>query len=170
MTNLNELTNQARVKFEADEWYMGFDRYVIKKFNGEILQQHRYIAELALGKPLPVGSEVHHYNGNRADNRYFNLIVCPSKEYHELIHERAMLVFGTTSRAETYAAIKKASWEHRNGGRRYRTYKKVKAAKFIKALKRKGLLPLDNDKHCLGIWPTIQSKPPLGLHPCPLEK
>ena len=41
-----------------------------------------------LGKALPTGAEVHHVNENRADNRHENLVVCPNKAYHKLLHVR----------------------------------------------------------------------------------
>lgn len=50
--------------------------------------EHIVIAEAALGKPLPKGAVVHHVNGIKSDNRKENLFVCPSREYHFLLHSR----------------------------------------------------------------------------------
>ncbi len=49
---------------------------------------HVLIAEKALGKTLPKGAEVHHWNKNKLDNRPENLLICPSAAYHALIHQR----------------------------------------------------------------------------------
>lgn len=49
--------------------------------------EHRLLAERALGKPLPYGSIVHHFDGS-TDNRRGNLVLCPSQAYHALLHTR----------------------------------------------------------------------------------
>ena len=46
------------------------------------------VAEMALGKPLPVGAVVHHANGITADNSSHNLVICENQEYHLLLHRR----------------------------------------------------------------------------------
>lgn len=49
---------------------------------------HVQIVEKVLGKPLPRGAEVHHIDGNKSNNDKRNLIVCPDRSYHQLLHRR----------------------------------------------------------------------------------
>lgn len=41
-----------------------------------------------MGKELPRKAIVHHVNGDSTDNRNTNLVVCPTQEYHVLLHVR----------------------------------------------------------------------------------
>lgn len=49
---------------------------------------HVLIAEKALGKPLPEGAEIHHFDGDRLNNSSDNLVICPDSAYHKLLHKR----------------------------------------------------------------------------------
>lgn len=45
-------------------------------------------AEKALGKRVPKGAIVHHASGDWTDDSNENLVICPSAEYHRLLHKR----------------------------------------------------------------------------------
>ena len=53
---------------------------------------HRVIVESVLGHSLPTSAEVHHVDGNRGNNAHFNLVVCPNRSYHQLLHYRTNLL------------------------------------------------------------------------------
>lgn len=77
------------------------DSYVIRQVNGTKKPEHVLLAEAAIGKPLPSGAEVHHVNYKKRDNRPENLVVCPDRSYHQLIHRRT----------RAYDACGNASWK-----------------------------------------------------------
>ena len=57
------------------------DGYVILRVGKRRIHEHRLIASRALGRNLKSHEHVHHVNGDKADNRNGNLLIC-SRSYH----------------------------------------------------------------------------------------
>lgn len=57
--------------------------------------EHRHIVEQVLGRPLPRSAEIHHVNGDHRDNAHGNLVVCPNRKYHQLLHRRTRALEAT---------------------------------------------------------------------------
>lgn len=56
--------------------------------SGLFKRTHVIVAEKALGKPLPVGSKVHHVDSDGHNNANRNLVICQDEAYHKLLHRR----------------------------------------------------------------------------------
>lgn len=59
---------------------------------GRYVLEHVIITERALGKYLPPGAVMHHVNGDRANNRPANLVLCEDQRYHLFLHRRARAI------------------------------------------------------------------------------
>lgn len=62
--------------------------YWMFEIAGRSVLRHVLIAERALGRRLPKGVEIHHVDGNRGNDNPSNLVICPDKAYHALLHVR----------------------------------------------------------------------------------
>lgn len=63
----------------------GVALYLQVKHNGDLVKLHRLVWQQAHG-PIPVGSIIHHINGDKRDNRLENL-VCMTRGEHTLLHK-----------------------------------------------------------------------------------
>ena len=64
------------------------DGYVRRDFFGKTKLEHVLVAERALGKTLPLGAQVHHWDRDRGNNAPSNLVIRPDQTYHRLLHRR----------------------------------------------------------------------------------
>ena len=62
--------------------------YPNRFIDGKSKREHIVIAEKILGRPLPAGAVVHHVDEDKTNNRNDNLVICPDRAYHNLIHRR----------------------------------------------------------------------------------
>jgi hypothetical protein len=56
--------------------------------NHGYVYEHVLVASNVLGKPLPPGTDIHHVNEVKHDNRPDNLVICEDTAYHQLLHSR----------------------------------------------------------------------------------
>ncbi len=54
--------------------------------------EHVLIVERVLGKPLPIGAEVHHFDEVKTNNENSNLVPCENRAYHILLHIRKRML------------------------------------------------------------------------------
>jgi hypothetical protein len=78
--------------------YIDKDGYVVITSH-PCIRLHVHIAESVLGKKLPKNAIVHHIDGDKQNNKNNNLVICPSRAYHNLIHarERALIESGSAN-------------------------------------------------------------------------
>lgn len=57
-------------------------------WQGRFVPRAIAIVERILGKALPSGAVVHHADGDFTNDSPSNLVVCPNKAYHNLLHAR----------------------------------------------------------------------------------
>jgi hypothetical protein len=61
--------------YNPGEWTLNSRGYLVRTRNGKQEKYHRVVVEEAIGRPLKSYENIHHKNGDRADNRIENLEV-----------------------------------------------------------------------------------------------
>lgn len=77
---------------------------------GSGVTAHKLIVEKVLGRPLPEGAEIHHVDGNGLNNAHKNLVVCPDRAYHALLHRRTE-AFEKCGHADWYKCVLCKEWD-----------------------------------------------------------
>ena len=83
--------------------------------------EHVLVVERALGKPLPDGVEIHHVDGDGHNNHPSNLVICPDRAYHQLLHYRTR-AHEASGNAGWLKCVRCGKWdspENLSGGRFY---------------------------------------------------
>jgi hypothetical protein len=98
---------RGRIKGQPARWVQGHNIKNRPRSSGYQLRQalthprssghgyaleHVLIAERALGRPLPIGAEVHHADEDSLNNANQNLVICQDRAYHKLLHVRMRVV------------------------------------------------------------------------------
>ena len=63
-------------------------KYRERRIAGRRLMHHVSLIEKVLGRQLKGSEQVHHVDSNSYNNENSNLVVCPNKTYHALLHIR----------------------------------------------------------------------------------
>lgn len=89
---------------------IGSNGYFLRTIDGKARGEHVLIAESALGRKMPPEAVVHHWNKIKTDNRNENLLICPDRGYHKLIHYR-MRAFDESGNANNERCSHCKKWE-----------------------------------------------------------
>lgn len=110
----------------------------IRKGSGADGARAQRVAEKALGKSLPSGAEVHHVDEDPTNNEPSNLVICESRSYHILLHQRTdalkacghadwkrCRICGEYSDSENLESVGKGSFLHTKCRRQYQKERPV---------------------------------------------
>ena len=104
--------------------------YGARLHNGKGTDIHRIRAEQALGKPLPLGAEVHHADGSKSPES--PLVICQDAKYHKFLHFRMRVLKAggnpnTDKICQTCRSLKPVSMFPKNKSGTYGLYHSCKA-------------------------------------------
>lgn len=86
------------------------------------VMEHILVVEKAIGRYLVAPEEVHHFNKIKADNANVNLVLCPDRAYHQLLHRRYRIVLAGGNPETDKICMVCRSAINRNLFHRNRTY------------------------------------------------
>ena len=81
-------------RYKASHGYIMIMKEGVKKSCklSDMVYEHRVVAEQYLGRKLKSNEEVHHLNGDRADNRPENLMVSNNSKHKQLLKALSIVV------------------------------------------------------------------------------
>lgn len=97
--NLSKSWEKKRKYYPGDRFIMPSREYVCiydpshpSANSTGYVHEHRVVAERAMGRRLKRNEVVHHIDGDKANNRNDNLLIC-SVKYHSWLHARMCLIY-----------------------------------------------------------------------------
>jgi len=91
--------------------------------NGKQQLEHKAAVEQVLGRALKGQEQVHHLDLNPSHNENTNYVLCPSREYHALLHHRTEALVATGDPNKRKCAYCK-SWDSMQNLKQYKGARK----------------------------------------------
>lgn len=78
----------SKLKVSRERYMHPHGYWYVRVSPGKQRREHVLIVERLIGRSLPKGAQVHHFNGVRSDNGHGNLVACQDAAYHKLLERR----------------------------------------------------------------------------------